>query len=63
MHDSNTREPDYVDEEYWYKMQFNYVWYAIKACCRKCATRKGFAWIKSDGQIKTTEYPDWLIKL
>jgi len=56
------RTPTYVDIEYWYKIQFGGVWYAIKACCRNCATRKGHAWI--DGTlVKTIEYPKWLIKL
>lgn len=57
------REPDYLDRQYWYKIQSWGTWYAVKACCRSCATRKLQGWTDLSGMVITKEYPNWLIKL
>jgi hypothetical protein len=64
-----TINPDVEDEQRWYKIQTFDKWYAIKACCRSCATRKLHAWTYQNawegklGTVKTKEYPSWLISL
>ena len=65
-------EPDVVDEEKWYRLQSHHKWYAVKACCRRCATRKLQGWtyqvhdfvaISELGSVKTNEVPEWLVRL
>jgi len=37
----NIVEPDAPpDEQKWYRIQYNYTWYVVEACCRSCATKK-----------------------
>lgn len=55
-------EPDEVDEDRWYRIQTWGAWYAIRACCRSCATRKLHAWVDESG-VRTVEMPDWLMSL
>ncbi len=63
-------QPDVLDEVRWYKIQTFGKWYAVKACCRTCATARlndwTFQWPSTpelQGEVKTVEIPDWLMHL
>lgn len=52
-------QPGENDPERWYRMQSNGKWYAIRACCRPCATRLIQNWGVTDHESD----PAWLVKL
>lgn len=63
-------EPDSIDKMYWYRIQTWGKWYAVQACCRRCATNRLHGWTGQNpiytenlGEVKTLECPDWLVAL
>lgn len=47
------------DPERWYRMQSNGQWYAVRSCCRSCATKLLQGWGVTDHEPN----PAWLVKL
>lgn len=48
------------DVEKWYRIQSDFVWFDVLACCRSCATRKLQTYLAQFGE--RGPLPDWLVK-
>jgi len=63
-------QPEDRDVLVWYRIQTFGKWYAVRACCRRCATERLHGWTFQYpdkpsllGEVKTVEAPEWLIRL